>query len=83
MVPTSFAEENIVLDKPPELTYDQCEAINAFRGHSTVGLPITITCWKPTRDELEEIQRTGRVWLLTYGFVVPPSIVLGLYPFER
>lgn len=60
--PTNFDESNIVMDPPPGVSQDECSSINAFTdGHHF------ITCWKVTAEELEEINRTGRIWLCQLG----------------
>jgi len=82
-VPSAFDEETAVLDKPPGLTHDQCECLSVWQGRDQDGLPMVISCWKPTRAELDEIIRTGRVWLGIYGVTMPPAWVNGHHPFER
>jgi hypothetical protein len=44
-------------------------------------MPVVISCWKVTQEELEEIQRTGRVWLMVYGVTMPPVVLCGVRPF--
>jgi hypothetical protein len=82
MFPTSFPESNAVLDKPPEMTYDECEALTVWMGSTEAGVGVIISCWKPTKAELDEINRTGRVWLLIYGGAMPPSVIIGTDPFS-
>lgn len=77
----SFAEANAVLGKPDDMTHEQCEAASVLRATMTDGTPVVISCWKVTAEELEEIQRTGRVWLLVCGTTMPPAKVLGNKPF--
>lgn len=77
----SFPESNAVLDKPRDMTYEQCEAASVFKGVSSDGHPIVVTCWKATQAELDEINRTGRVWLYVYGETMPPCAVGGENPF--
>lgn len=80
MVPASFSQSNDVLDKPPAMTYEECEALSVWRGVHN-GFPLVVSCWKPTAAELEEIARTGRVWLLVYGPTMLPSVLSGHNPF--
>lgn len=80
MVPASFEESNLVLDKPPEMSYDQCDALSVALANQN-GMPVVISCWKPTKEELEEITRTGRVWLIITGRTMPPASVSGHNPF--
>lgn len=81
MVPTGFDEENGVLNPPPGMSPDECEALSVWRGPQENGTPVVISCWKPTAEELAEINRTGRVWLLVLGLTMPPIQPTGHYPF--
>ena len=84
-VPTSFAESNAVLDKPPSMSYDECAAISIMRGSVGLGgtenrMPVVMTCWKLTQEELDDINRTGRIWVLVCGETMPPMCVEGMKP---
>lgn len=83
MEATSFAEANGYVDKPEQLTYDQCQVLTTWTGMLVNGIPATISCWKPTREELAEIERTGRVWLVVLGHGMPPVHITGHKPFEE
>jgi hypothetical protein len=83
MYPTDFDQSNQVIDKPPDMTREECLPINAFIGESTEGYPAIVTCWKPTKEELEEINRTGRVWCILYSHVIPPHYIAGSNPFDN
>jgi hypothetical protein len=82
MVPTSFDEENLVLDGPPDMSADECAMLSVWRGFLGDGNPVVISCWKPTKEELDEITRTGRVWLLVWGTTMPPVHLTGEKPFD-
>lgn len=81
MILSSFDEANVVLDKPEDMTYDQCEAASVLRTNDSSGTPVVISCWKLTAEELAEIQRTGRVWLGVCGHTMPPAYITGIKPF--
>lgn len=53
MLPASFDESNVVIDKPESMTRDECDALSAWRG-TVDGHPVLISCWKPTKEELEK-----------------------------
>lgn len=72
MVPASFDESNDLLDKPPSMTRDECEPVSILRATTPKGHPVLISCWKLTRQELDEINKTGRLWLTIYGDTMPP-----------
>ena len=79
MIPTSFAEANVVLDKPSGMSRDECTALSVL---STTlkesGIPVVVSCWKLTAKELKEMARTGRVWLVVCGDTMPPVMLSGV-----
>ena len=82
MIPTSFAESNDYLSGPSDMTVEQCAPLSVLRGvFAEVGLPAVISCWKLTKEELDEINRTGRVWLTVYGLTMPPVALTIAKPF--
>ena len=83
MIATSFDEETNVLEKPPNMSVDDCEPLPVWRGLLTNGLPVTISCWKFTKEEMEEIQKTGRLWLMVLGEGMPPVHLNGISPFKK
>lgn len=78
----SFEESNIVFDKPNDMTREQCNALSCFRGPTTEGDIVTISCFKCTKEELEEINKTGRVWVYHFGTYLQPHSVSGTNPFR-
>ena len=92
MIATAFDEENMVLFAPDnslskELA-DNCEPLPVWRGEiDAVDLKVSvrgfISCWKMTKEELEEIQKTGRIWLYIYGDQHPPVGLGANSPFEK
>jgi hypothetical protein len=82
MIAASFDEANTVLDTPKGMTPDNCEPLSVWRGPLDNGIPAVISCWKLTQNELEEINRTGRVWLLVMGSTMPPVALSGSRPFQ-
>jgi len=79
MEPCGFAESNAVLSRPPDM--EDCDALSVLRGQDLQNRPVVVSCWKVTAEELEEIKRTGRVWLLLWGPSMPPATVSGIKPF--
>ncbi len=82
MEATSFNESNDVLDKPDTLDKEDCEALSVWRGRLMNGCKGVISCWKPTKEELDVIQRTGRVWVIVLGKTMAPTYVSGYNPFS-
>lgn len=81
MVPTSFAESNGVLDAPKGMEAE-CDPLSvAFAQMGS--MPCVVSCWKLTTEELETINRTGRVWLLIAGQTMPPVVLQTEKPFKE
>lgn len=74
--PTSFDEVNCQLSAPP-----QNKGIEPLLCHRDVEGDQVISCWRLTKEELEEINKTGRVWLHIMGTQIPPAVVSGIKPF--
>lgn len=81
MVPASFEQSTHFLGRPPDMTDEQCDPLSVANVVTTDGTPFVVSCWKITAEELAEIQRTGRVWLMVCGQTMPPVIVSGVSPF--
>lgn len=85
MEPCAFDQENLILNPPTGLSLQDCQVISAWFGQVTMMggsvAPVYITCWKVDKKELEQIQKTGRVWLMTYGHGMPPVALMGIDPF--
>jgi hypothetical protein len=82
MFPSSFDESNAVLSAPDGLE-EQIECLSVFRGMNDGGMPVVVSCWKPTKEELLEIAKTGRIWLICAGETQPPAILQGHSPFRK
>lgn len=84
MIAASFPESNHVLDKPPEMDRETCTALSVFVGQTPApgACPVVISCWKLTKEELEQINKTGRVWLWVFGCGMPPVALETKNPFE-
>ena len=72
MTPVAFAEATTMLAPP-----DGCET-------EVVHLPVRrldgmlVSCWRPSKAEIDEIVRTGVVWLAVWGrHTQPPVLVTG------
>lgn len=79
---TSFDESNGYLGPPPGMTPEEVFSLSVFRGIDAENRSVVISCWKLTKEELEEVNRTGRVWLGVLGYTMPPVWVEGLSPFR-
>jgi hypothetical protein len=79
MLPTSFENANFVFTAPKGMT--DCLDLPVFRGHDDEGTPCVISCWKFSKEDLEEIQKTGCIYLSIIGYVVPPVSMFTENPF--
>lgn len=76
MIPSGFPQSNHVFDKPADMDRDSCDALSVELGiYQDLKVPIVQSCWKLTKDELEEVNRTGRIWLCVCGTMMPPVIL--------
>jgi hypothetical protein len=82
MFPTSFDESNIVFDTPEGYDPEDVFPLSGFQGLTEDGTEITISCWKPTPEEMQEIMKTGRVWCYFFGKGMPIHTLSGTNPFK-
>lgn len=80
MNPTSFDESNHVLGAPKGMSADECLPLSVCMT-SNGQHDVVVSCWKVTAEELEEIKKTGRVWLIVCGKTMPPVWLNGTSPF--
>jgi hypothetical protein len=88
MLPTSFPEQNFCFTKPADMTDEQCMDLWVWRGnvpHDEHGnsFPAIISCWKLSKEDLEEINRTGVIWLSITGTGMPPVSLFTENPFAQ
>lgn len=79
MIPTDFPERNRVLEKPKGMTDEECFDLEIFTDGNEC-----ISCWKLNKEELEEVNRTGKIWLrIVSGYTQPPVSLQTEYPFVQ
>jgi len=81
MLPTSFEQQNFEFHKPADMTDEQCSSLPVFMGNDTEGTPVIISCWKFSKEDLEEIAQTGHIWLSITGQGMPPVSLFTEHPF--
>lgn len=79
--PTSFDESNEFLDAPPGM-HDCVGPLSVLRMKYPDGMPVVVSCFKVTAEELAEINKTGRIWLGVLGVTMPPAFLAGIKPFQ-
>jgi hypothetical protein len=88
MLPTTFKESNFVFTKPKDMTDEQCFDLPVWKGNAPCDeagnqLPVIISCWKLSKEDLEEIQNTGKIWLSITGNGMPPVSLFTDNPFKQ
>jgi hypothetical protein len=80
MISTSFDESKHYLSRPKDMTEEQCDPLSVAIA-TMDEQPVVISCWKLTKEELEEFQKTGRIWLIICGNTMPPVALTANNPF--
>jgi hypothetical protein len=83
MLPTTFKESNLVLGKPADMTDEECYGLPAFKGRDTAGWPVIISKWQLSKEDLEEVNKTGCIWLAVTGESTPPVALSTESPFNK
>ncbi len=81
MISASFDESTGYLGRPSDMTEEQCDPLSVAHA-SMDGTPVVVSCWKMTKDEIDEFHRTGRVWLIVAGQTMPPVSLTAINPFS-
>ena len=79
MISSGFERANCVLCTQPG--EEPAETLEVLAAHTRSGVPCYVSCWKLTQEELEQILKTKRVWLIVYGDGHPNVAVCGEEPF--
>ena len=79
MRPVEFDEMTIVLSKPEGMTDDECMPLPVFRDGKQV-----VSCWELSKEDLELINQTGRIYLgVVSGKSQPPVFLTVETPFVK
>lgn len=79
--PSSFDESDEILSAPPGME-SRVEPLSVLRTIDGDGkTPSVISCWKLTKEELDEVNRTGRIWVGVAGITMPHIWISGQNPF--
>lgn len=81
MLPTTFEGQNFTFTKPANMTDEQCMDLPVYKGRDSDGYPEIISCWKFSKEDLEEIQRTGYIYLNICSEEMPPVSLFTGNPF--
>lgn len=78
MLPVDFPGSNMTLNVQPgsrvkmDLVYQD---VPAFHGRDAEGLPFFLTCWRPSKEDIDSIINGGMVYVKVTGFETPPVVI--------
>jgi len=80
MLQVTFPEHNDIIHKPKDMTDEQCLDLAVWKGQIIIDEEGNtchgyISCWQLSKEDLEEIQRTGVIWQTILSNRLPPSSV--------
>jgi hypothetical protein len=88
MLPVNFQGSNLDLNKPPEMTDEECAAVRAFKGtvperaylaiEDGTEYPFILTAWMPSKEDLEALNAGRPLWLRVLSFKHPPVVLFTL-----
>jgi hypothetical protein len=83
MKPETFPQKNFTFGPPQGVSEQECGNLPCYRGKEEgTNWPVIISAWKPSAEELAEINKTGIVWLQIYSNGMPPVSVSGISPWK-
>ena len=87
MLPSTFEQSNFVYTKPKGWEDEQCMDLPVWKGEAPIDeagttQPCIISCWKLSKEDLEEINKTGQIWLSITGHGMPPVSLFTENPFN-
>lgn len=75
MNPTIFEQANIIYGPPDDMTESQVAKVHAYegvvKGGSVDGAKLVIVAWKPSPEELKELNEGGSIFLSSLGGLNP------------
>jgi len=81
MLAADFPQRNAILGKPDGMTDEQCYGLPVHRYTNDEGLECVVSRWRPTKEDMAEMNRTGDIWHHSLGPTVYPFCLLGENPF--
>ena len=82
MNPVKFEQANVLMERPPHLTAEQCADLPVCITKNTDNLPVVISCWQITEAELKQLKKTRRLYLGVMGVTMPPVFIDTESPFS-
>jgi len=82
--PIEFPEANTVLNKPDNMTDEECMPLPVCVCRDSEDLPLIISCWEPTTEEWDTLLKQGRIYIAIVSEEYhPPLIVFPGNPFDQ
>jgi hypothetical protein len=88
MLQKDFEQANFTFTKPTDMTDEQCGSLRVYRGYyNDPGgpmdkVPCIISCWAPSKEDIEAINNGKPIWLSIIGTGMPPVSLYTENPFE-
>lgn len=77
--PIPFAEANLIVERPENMTADECKGVEAFHQPG-----LFIIRWQFTDAEIEELKKNGgKVYLHFHSDRLAPHYISPDYPFQK
>jgi len=84
MICSPFPEANQKFTAPPDMDPSQVSTAEAYVGSilggNLDGHTVIVVAWKPTTEELEDLNNGGLVYLSVLGGGLPPHFVCTQFP---
>lgn len=71
MIPVEFDQMTVVLGKPQGWRDEDCLPLPVYRDGVRC-----ISCWKLSKEDLEQIEKTGEIWLTILAGESQPPVCL-------
>lgn len=86
MLPVSFPEQNFTYKKPEGWTDEQCMDLPVWKGNIAIDdhgnlAPVIISCWQPSKEDIESIAAGKPIYLFVTGTVLSPVSLATENPF--
>lgn len=75
MMPLKFEGSNTVMEKPANMTDEQCFSVHAFRGVDDEKFPYVMTVWQPNKEDIEAINEGRPICVKQIGTSMQPMAI--------
>lgn len=82
MIPIDFEQSKIKI-KSRKIIQGEIIEVPVFYNNPSDESNTYITCWKASFEELQEIKKTGKIWLKVHGKFMDNTELLAFNPFAK